>query len=482
MLFWILVAILTAAVAVFLLMPLWTRRDDVAAGDGYDAEVYRDQLAELTRDQAAGIISEPDAQAARTEVSRRLLKASEDMTPRVRGGGRGWNRVAQALVLICLPAIGLCLYLTTGSPGVPAAPLAARLAEPAGTDINIMIARVESHLAQKPDDGKGWAVLAPIYMRNGRMEEAARAYANAGRLLGETPEQLGGFAEATIAVNDGIVTGDAVQALQKALVMDRNDPRARYFLALALKQGGESAKARVAFDTILASSPADAPWVPLVREQLAGLESGPTVGAAASKTGPDLQDVAAAQSLSTTERSDMIAGMVDGLDAKLRAQPDDIEGWLRLVRSRLVLNQRGQAVDALERGLQAFPNDGAERQQLKMLGVELKLTPADRQADGRPDNSEEPAIGPVLNPGVGLGVPGLAVPGVGSLSNAQGTNGQGMAVQDQIIHSLGLQDEGSRTMGVKPIGVQRSSVPLFDPSNVTTFDAQDGLSSGGTVN
>lgn len=482
MLFWILVAILTAAVAVFLLMPLWTRRDDVAAGDGYDAEVYRDQLAELTRDVAAGIISEPDAQAARTEVSRRLLKASEDVSRKVRNSGRGWNRVAQALVLICLPAIGLCLYLTTGSPGVPAAPLAARLAEPAGTDINIMIARVESHLAQKPDDGKGWAVLAPIYMRNNRVEDAARAYANAGRLLGETPEQLGGFAEATIALNDGIVTEDAVQALQKALAMDRNDPRARYFLALALKQGGESAKARVAFDTILASSPADAPWVPLVREQLAGLESGPTVGAAASKTGPDLQDVAAAQSLSTTERSDMIAGMVDGLDAKLRAQPDDIEGWLRLVRSRLVLNQRGQAVDALERGLQAFPNDGAERQQLKMLGVELKLTPADRQADGRSEDGTEPVTGPVLNPGAGLGVPGLAVPGVGSLTNAQGANGQSIAVQDQIIHSLGLQDEGSGTMGVKPIGVQRSSVPLFDPSNVTTFEAQDGLSSGGTVN
>ncbi len=192
MLFWILVAILTAAVAVVLILPLMRAGEAPSSPYSHDIEVYRDQLDELKRDQDSGLISSDDAELARAEVARRLLAAGESdrvVTPAV-SPRRGANRLAQAFVLLCLPVVGLCLYLLTGSPGVPAQPLAARLADPNG-DINVLIAKAENHLAVNPNDGAGWDLLAPIYMRNGRIEEAVDAYDRAIRLLGPTPARLG---------------------------------------------------------------------------------------------------------------------------------------------------------------------------------------------------------------------------------------------------------------------------------------------------
>ena len=180
MLFWILVAILTAAVAVVLLLPLLRAAASAEAPQSHDVEVYRDQLDELTRDEKNGLISGDDAEFARAEVARRLLAATDAVkTSKCRFNRRsaatGWRSSA---VILILPAVGLCLYLRTGSPDVPDAPLAARLANP-GDDMNILIARAEQQLVANPEDGAGWDVLAPIYYRSGRIEEAAVAFRNA---------------------------------------------------------------------------------------------------------------------------------------------------------------------------------------------------------------------------------------------------------------------------------------------------------------
>jgi cytochrome c-type biogenesis protein CcmH len=88
---------------------------------------------------------------------------------------------------------------------------------------------------------------------------------------------------------------------------------------------------------------------------------------------PTAEDVAAANSLNSGDRQQMIRGMVDSLDAKLKEDPKNFEGWMRLIRSYVVLNDRDRAVDALKRGLTAFPADGGEGQQLLALARELGL-------------------------------------------------------------------------------------------------------------
>jgi len=378
MLFWILVATLTAAVAAVLLLPLLRAAAGAEVPQSHDVEVYRDQLEELKRDEKNGLISGEDAEFARAEVARRLLAA----TDAVKAAGsaqpaRRSNRLAQLAVVLILPAIGLCLYLRTGNPDVPDAPLAARLANP-GDDVNILIARAEQQLVANPEDGAGWDVLAPIYYRSGRIEDAAAAFRNALRILGPTPARLGGYAESLIALSGGLITNEAQEALRKSLAIEPNDPRAQFYLALALKQEGKAPEALAAFQQIVKASPADAPWLPLVNEHIASLKAdgaAPSADQAGTALGsPTADDVAAAQTMNAGDRNAMIEGMVESLAEKLKDDPKNFEGWMRIIRSYSVLGQKEKAAEALKQGLSAFPAEGEQGKQLLALAGELGLT------------------------------------------------------------------------------------------------------------
>lgn len=376
MLFWILVAILTAAVAAVLLLPLLRAAATAEAPQSHDVEVYRDQLEELKRDEKNGLISGDDVNFARAEVARRLLAATDAVKAAepVQLAKRS-NRLAQLAVILILPAVGLCLYLRTGNPDVPDAPLAARLANP-GDDMNILIARAEQQLVAKPEDGAGWDVLAPIYYRSGRVEEAAVAFRNALRILGDTPVRLGGYAESLIALSGGLVTNEARDALQKLLAIVPGDPRAQFYLALALKQEGKTPEALAAFEQIVSTSPADAPWLPLVNEHIASLKGDAPAAAQQAATplgNPTGDDIAAAKDMTAGDRTAMIEGMVGSLAEKLKTDPKNFEGWMRIIRSYSVLGQKDKAADALKQGLAAFPADGSEGKQLLALAGELGL-------------------------------------------------------------------------------------------------------------
>ena len=374
MLFWILVAILTAAVAAVLLLPLMRAAEPLPSRHSHDIEVYRDQLGELARDREAGLIGSEEAELARAEIARRMLAASAaDQAVAERTPKRLLsNRLAQAFIFLCLPAVGLCLYLTTGSPGVPAQPLAARLADP-GDDVNILIAKAENHLALNPQDGAGWDLLAPIYMRHGRVDDAVAAYDRAIRLLGPTPARMGGYAEALVAQAGGLVTSEAQNALQKALALDPDDPRSAFYLALGLKQEGKHTDALAAFRKLAERSPADAPWLSLVNQHMAELAAAPAGPGPAAPGNPAPGDIAAAEEMNAGDRQAMIRGMVDSLASRLKEDPANLEGWMRLIRSYVVLDQRDRAKDALHDGLRAFPETGEQGKQLLALARELGI-------------------------------------------------------------------------------------------------------------
>ena len=376
MLFWIVSAFLTVAVAVALLYPLLKGAAPTPIDDAGEAAVYRDQLKELERDKAQGLISAEDASYARAEIGRRLLAVSgKSEIPGEIGRTNGLNRFAQAFVILCLPAVGLGLYLKTGNPDMPAAPLAARLENPEG-NIELLVAKVERHLAANPNDGSGWDVLAPIYFKMQRLGDAELAYRNAIRLLGTSPARMNGIGEVLVAGNDGIVTDDARSAFAEALKLDPRDPRAQFYLALALEQAGKKAEALIAFQAIAKASPADAPWLPLVQEHIASNGGAPLAGlptAPKAPGNPSESDVEAAAGMSAGDRNAMIRGMVDSLDTKLKEDPNNFEGWMRLVRSYAMLSEKDKALAALKTALQAFPADKDEGKQLIAMGRELGL-------------------------------------------------------------------------------------------------------------
>jgi cytochrome c-type biogenesis protein CcmH len=373
MLFWILVAILTAAVAAILLYPLLRgakAAEDTRAGE---AAVYRDQLSELDRDLAGGLISADEADYARAEIGRRLIAVSGAAPAAERKIARH-HRLTEAFILLILPVIGLCLYVNTGRPDLPSQPLEARLANP-GNDMAVLIAKAERHLAQNPDDGKGWDVLAPIYFSTMRIADAEAAYRNAIRLLGPSPARLDGLAETLMAVAEGIVTVDARTLLEESLALEPNNPRARFYVALSMEQSGQPDQARAAFEDLAKQSPGDAPWLPLVNEHIA--KNGGTAIAPAAQPpalgGPTAEDVSAAENMNAGDRQQMIRGMVESLDQKLSADPNNFEGWTRLVRSYAVLNDKDRATGALKRGLAAFPASGDQGKQLLALARELGI-------------------------------------------------------------------------------------------------------------
>lgn len=369
MLFWILVAILTAAVAAVLLLPLLRRPVAAAEDASHDVEVYRDQLEELKRDEATGLIGASEAELARAEVARRLIAASKAEAKGRASPTERRNRLAQAFVIAALPAIGLCLYLATGRPDLPAQPLAERLANP-GNDISILIARAENHLARNPDDGAGWDLLAPIYYRSGRMEDASNAFGQAIRILGPNTDRLDGHAETLIALANGIVTAEARKQLEQSLALKADNPRAKYYLARALEQEGKKPEARAAFEALAKETPVDAPWLPLVNRHIAALggQEGGQLG------NPTSEDMAAAEGMAAGDRQQMIAGMVESLAAKLQENPDNFEGWMRIIRSYVVLDQRPKAEAALQTALKTFPADSENGKELLALARDLSIS------------------------------------------------------------------------------------------------------------
>lgn len=370
--FWIFIALLTAAVAIVLTYPLMRSNGLTDTARDGEVAVYRDQLAELQRERESGLIGETEAEYARAEIGRRLLAAASGKPGEASAISPRKHNALASIVTLLLPLMGLCLYLYMGSPNTPDMPLAARLEKP-GNDMNLMIAKAERHLAQNPDDGAGWDVLAPIYFKTMRLGDAEMAYRNAIRLQGENAPRLTGLAETLIAANDGVVIDDARSALEDAEKMSPGNPRARFYLALSLEQAGKTDEARNAFAALLKDSPEGAPWIPLLQAHLQNTGGADVAAApkAQAPGGPSAEDVAAASNMSAEDRQAMVAGMVESLDARLRENPDNFEGWMRLVRSYAMLKNDEKARQALADGLKAFPPAGEQGKQLLALAQQL---------------------------------------------------------------------------------------------------------------
>ncbi|WP_338831637.1 c-type cytochrome biogenesis protein CcmI [Bradyrhizobium sp. 27S5] len=364
---WFVFALMTVAAIFAVLWPL-SRRGRTDTG-GSEVVVYRDQLAEIDRDMAAGIIGAAEADAARIEISRRLLAAADQSGREIPVQGSLTLRRAAAIVaLVGLPVIASGFYLALGSPRLGDFPLAerSRVAD-ANQPLANLVAQVEAHLEKNPTDGRGWTVLAPVLSRLGRYDDAVRAYRNAITYAGDSADRRADLGEAMIGTAGGVVTAEAKAEFERAVALNGDDAKANYFLGLAAEQDGRKADAAALWQKMLAKAPQDAPWRPLVQAALV------RVGGVSAPALPD-GAMAAAKDMSEADRGTMIQGMVDRLATRLKTNGDDVEGWLRLVRAYLVMGERDKAMSALADARQAVANDADRLRQLneglKNLGLD----------------------------------------------------------------------------------------------------------------
>ncbi len=377
MLLWMSFAVLSAAVLVAILRPLWLPAP--TALDQQEAAVYRDQLAEIDAEVERGLLEPAEAEAARAEVGRRLLAIDPGRNAVSAESAKHPARSPLASVLgIGVPVATIALYLAFGAPNYTDQPLSARAAPTSVTpDITRLVEAVEARLRAAPDDGPGWDVIAPVYLRQGDYAKAADAYARAARLLGETPQRLAGFAEATVLAHEGTVTPAARAAYERLASLEPNRLEPRFWLALADEQAGRLDVAAAAYRALIAEPTAEAGWVQLFTERLAAVEAKRTFPAPAAPPavaptvipdaprGPSAADVTAADKLGADERRQMIDDMVQGLAERLTKEPRDLAGWQRLIRAYSVLGRREAAIDALKKARSTF---SGEDEALSTLG------------------------------------------------------------------------------------------------------------------
>ena len=369
---WVVFAAMTGAAVLAFLWPLAGRpRGDSRLA--IETNLYQAELADIERDVARGLMTPADGEAARTEAARRLLASTaSEPSP----AGRGGARAASVLVILIVPILSVALYARLGAPDYQDMPLQARIkAQPADMDMAAALARIETHLANEPDDARGWEILAQVYTRLERPDGAARALRNLIRLQGASPDLLMAFGQSLVFANQGKVDEEAQAAFEKALAIEPSRLEPRFYLALAAEQKGDRARALEGFAGLLADAP-EAPFADLVRERIARLggEASPPAASPPAASGPAASPQGAAiAAMAPAERDATIRGMVEGLAARLATNGGSLEEWSRLVRAYTVLREPEKARAALGEARKAFGADAAAMAGLDALAGELGL-------------------------------------------------------------------------------------------------------------
>lgn len=385
---WLALTGLAACAALLVALPfLRTRARDEAPMSELD--IHKARLAALAREEAAGDIDTEAAAIMRTEIERRIVEAPDVAPPA--GALARFDRLTAIAVAAIVVLGSAVLYTATGRPSVGGgdAPSAAEGAPQNLADIDAAIARLQERLEQSPDDVEGWRMLGWSYFETGRYAQSVEAYRRAVALAPDETAHLSALAEASTWANDGTVSTEARADFRNVLARDPTDERARYFLALAKAQQGDLRGAIDDWIEAAAAAAPDSPWAAIMRAdaQAAARDAGvdisgrlpPAPNASAAPTAaPHPIAPSGAASESNQAQQDMVADMVDSLEQRLARNPRDADGWVLLMRSRMVMNQPDRARAALASGLSAFNGDGASQRRLREAAAELSVPGASR--------------------------------------------------------------------------------------------------------
>jgi cytochrome c-type biogenesis protein CcmH len=374
MILWPIFALMTVGAVVAVWLPLARRQKSVRSGS--DIAVYRDQLEEIDRDEAASLIGKVEAEAARVEVSRRLIAAAETakaaniVAPLAPPAGL-YRRATLAAAIVLLPLGAGVIYLSLGSPNlVPVSMNAATNGQPLPGGIEKTVAEVETYLESNPRNGRGWELLAPVYLRLGRFDDAVRARRNALEIFGPDAARLGDLGEAIVMASNGVVTAEAKGLFERANAADPEDVMAQYYLGLSAKQEGRRDEAEKRWSALVSRAREGAEWLPLVKNALAQIdEKSPSIAVAPPE-----------------HNGGAIEAMVERLAERLKKDGSDVPGWIQLVRSYRVLGKAEKVKATIAEARTALANDQGALQRLDQGLAAL-------EAEAIPNGSaSEPAV------------------------------------------------------------------------------------------
>ncbi|NEX45385.1 c-type cytochrome biogenesis protein CcmI [Pseudotabrizicola algicola] len=398
--FWAAAALLVAGVVATLMRAMRRAPEAERPTADFDLAVYRDQLTEIERDIARGVIPADEGARLRTEIQRRLLDA--DRAARVAApvgkaqGGRG-----MAALMVAVLAGSVAVYWHLGAPGYPDLPLAQRFALsddllanrpsqaeaiaqlpalPTRQDVDPSFLELMVQLRQavqdRPDDLRGLELLARNEAALGNLAAATAAQEAILALKGAeaTAEDHAAHAELLIMSAGGYVSPEAEAALVRALEADPRNGTARYYTGTMFAQVGRFDRTFILWNRLLQESPPDAPWIDPIRAQITDVAARAgvpfTLPPATAGRGPSAADVAAASEMTAEERQAMIEGMVEQLGARLAQQGGEAEEWARLITSLAQIGRMEQAREIYAEAQQRFAGRTVELSGLRQAAVE----------------------------------------------------------------------------------------------------------------
>ena len=394
MLFWVVISLACLVSIAILLRALTRGRGDAVPSAAYDMQVYRDQLGEVERDLARGVIEISEAERLRNEVSRRILAADTVLAEETwnRTDRRGKNRILVPVMALAIPGASLGLYAQFGAPGYSDQGLADRLeharesyenrpsqaqaerAMPPGLpepDISEayknLIERLRNTVAGRPDDIEGHRLLAHEEARLGNHKAAYTAQEAVLRLSGTdiSADDFVLMATMMVLAAGGYVSPETEATLRKALALDPQNPLARYYIGLVWSQNGRPDRAFSVWRRLLDEGPNHAPWVIDIAHRIedtafrAGVRYSLPRAVSPSQPGPSTEDIEAVSSLSPGERMEMINSMVQGLSDRLATEGGPPEDWARLINALGVLGEANQARRIHMEALTVFADSAA---------------------------------------------------------------------------------------------------------------------------
>ncbi len=387
---WVLIGILAVIAIGALLYPLLKKPAASATRADYDLTIFQDQLKEVDRDIERGVMTLADADAARAEIQRRIAAAERAPQEALAADTKVRKRLTIAAVAVAVPVIAALIYMQVGMPNS---------AQVAGGEIDKMVQQLADKVKQNPTDIEGVELLARTYNRLGKFPEAVQAYR---QLLAMEPSanNFSSYAEAVFFGAQGVMNKEAHDGFVRALALDRSEPRARFYLGLEQADKKQANNAIAIWRDLEATAPPDAPWLQMVKDQMAGVAkdnnvmpmtvtpkhaidfippeevalarvqaSAPPTVKATRKPEPKPGEV-------TPEAQEKIKEMVAGLAKRLETSPDDYNGWLMLGRSYTVLKDFDAAKAAYDKAAALKPNDTEPRLQ-QLASLMTTISPQD---------------------------------------------------------------------------------------------------------
>ncbi len=347
--------VLTLLALAWLVRPLlWSVTRAGVSAQRLNASIYRDQLDTLERDVARGLISVADSEASKDELQLRLLDDTQEPALVQQASHSGfWSARRTAAVIALLFPLGAgSMYWWLGSPAA---------IDPVATQkmnddkVAQMVDKLAERLKASPDDPRGWAMLARSYKVMGRFAEAEQAFLKAGELVNNEPDLLVDYADLLAVRAGNNIEGKPLELVNKALALNPQHPMGLMMSGVAAYRRSDFTVAVAQWEKLLTLLEPGSPDAQQVEADIAdaraksgmsGATKSPAVpaakmsGADAGKLPP--VDAGAAGAM-TPEK---INQMIDGLAARLKANPADLPGWVRLARAYKVQGRLPEAEQA----------------------------------------------------------------------------------------------------------------------------------------